>query len=42
MPVGSLAILLVILLIGFGALLVATAWWLRRLNVNRVLRLGEE
>jgi hypothetical protein len=28
--------------VGFGALLVFTALWLRRLDINRVMRLGEE
>jgi hypothetical protein len=30
------------LAVGFGALLVAVAWWLRRMEINRALRLGEE
>jgi ABC-type antimicrobial peptide transport system permease subunit len=42
MPVSSLLGLLIILLAGFGGLLSGTAWWLRRLRVNQVLRLGEE
>ncbi|MCC7451731.1 MAG: ABC transporter permease [Anaerolineae bacterium] len=42
LPVASLIGLLITLLVGFGILLFGTAWWLRRLNVNRVLRLGEE
>ncbi|MFQ3534657.1 MAG: ABC transporter permease [Aggregatilineales bacterium] len=30
------------LLVGFGALIGVAAWWLSRLEINRVLRLGEE
>ncbi len=42
LPPGNLAALLLTLLAGFGALTLGAAWWLRRLNINRVLRLGEE
>ncbi|MEP7288417.1 MAG: ABC transporter permease [Chloroflexota bacterium] len=42
LPLVGLAVLLLTLLIGFGLLLLGAAWWLRRLNVNQVLRLGEE
>jgi hypothetical protein len=42
MPVASLLGLLIILLAGFGGLLSGTVWWLRRLSVSQVLRLGEE
>ncbi|MFN8420741.1 MAG: ABC transporter permease [Anaerolineae bacterium] len=41
-PTVSLLILVIILLLGFGALSLGAAGWLRRLNVNQVLRLGEE
>jgi ABC-type antimicrobial peptide transport system permease subunit len=42
LPVTNLIGLLLTLLAGFGMLLLGTAWWLRRLSVNQVLRLGEE
>jgi putative ABC transport system permease protein len=42
LPAASLLILLAALLAGFGLLSFGTAWWLRRLNINQVLRLGEE
>jgi hypothetical protein len=42
LPIGSLIVLLITLLVGFGVLLVSAAAWLHRLNVNQVLRLGEE
>jgi len=29
-------------IVGFGILLLGAAWWLRRMTINRVLRLGEE
>jgi ABC-type antimicrobial peptide transport system permease subunit len=41
-PGGGLIGLVITLLIGFAALLTGAAWWLKRLNVNQVLRLGEE
>jgi ABC-type antimicrobial peptide transport system permease subunit len=42
LPVPALIGLLATLLIGFGILSFGAAWWLRRLKVNQVLRLGEE
>jgi putative ABC transport system permease protein len=42
LPAADLLILLVALLAGFGLLSFGAAWWLRRLNINQVLRLGEE
>ncbi len=42
LPVPYLIGLLLILLVGFGLLSFGAAWWLRRLKVNQVLRLGEE
>jgi ABC-type antimicrobial peptide transport system permease subunit len=42
LPMSSLLILLAVLLGGFGALTLGAAWWLRRLNINQTLRLGEE
>ncbi len=42
LPIPGLIGLLVALVVGFGVLLFATALWLRKLNVNQVLRLGEE
>jgi hypothetical protein len=42
LPILGLIGLLVALVVGFGVLLFATALWLRKLNVNQVLRLGEE
>jgi hypothetical protein len=42
LPTPSLLILLAALLGGFGALTLGAAWWLRRLNINQTLRLGEE
>jgi len=41
-PNLSILGLVVTLLVGFGALTLITAQWLRRMNVNQVLRLGEE
>jgi ABC-type antimicrobial peptide transport system permease subunit len=40
--VANLAALFVALIIGFGVISVGAAWWLRRMSVNQVLRLGEE
>lgn len=42
LPATNLLILLIILVTGFGILSFGAAWWLRRLNINQVLRLGEE
>lgn len=42
LPALNLIVLLLTLLIGFGILSFGAARWLRRLNVNQVLRLGEE
>lgn len=42
LPLRSLGILFLALLVGFGVLAFVAAWWLRRLNINQVLRLGEE
>jgi ABC-type antimicrobial peptide transport system permease subunit len=42
LPLATLASLLLALLVGFGILLIITALWLRRLDINRVMRLGEE
>jgi hypothetical protein len=42
LPLATLADLLLALLVGFGILLIVTALWLRRLDINRVMRLGEE
>jgi hypothetical protein len=39
---ANLAALFVALIIGFGVISVGAAWWLRRMSVNQVLRLGEE
>jgi ABC-type antimicrobial peptide transport system permease subunit len=42
LPVRNISVLLLILLVGFGILMNGAALWLRHLNVNQVLRLGEE
>lgn len=40
--VGALTNISGVLIAGFAVLILLTALWLRRLNVNRVLRMGEE
>ncbi len=42
LPLAGVIGVVAALLVGFGALIGAAAWWLRRLEINRVLRLGEE
>jgi len=42
LPLLNLLALLAVLLAGFALLALLAAWWLRRLNINQVLRLGEE
>ncbi len=42
LPLAGLVGLLIALLAGFTILLFGMAWWLRRLSINQVLRLGEE
>jgi hypothetical protein len=42
MPLLGVVALVIVLLLGFGTLSLGAARWLRRLNVNQVLRLGEE
>lgn len=42
LPLSGVIGVVAALLIGFSALIGAAAWWLRRLEINRVLRLGEE
>ncbi|MDW8299428.1 MAG: ABC transporter permease, partial [Anaerolineae bacterium] len=42
LPLTGVIGVLAALTVGFGALVGVAAWWLRRLEINRVLRLGEE
>jgi hypothetical protein len=42
LPTDGVIGVMMALVVGFGALLLAMAQWLRRMEINRVLRLGEE
>ncbi len=42
LPMAGVIGVVAALLVGFSALIGGAAWWLRRLEINRVLRLGEE
>ncbi|MBE7514256.1 MAG: ABC transporter permease [Anaerolineales bacterium] len=42
LPLPALLMLMVVMILSFAVLTFGAAWWLRRLNINQVLRLGEE